>query len=87
MDRDDLLRLVDEMDDGARVVGTDGDLWSEDDYWSVSDVEEQLEALADSLTKLRKVVAWAKLAPMYVPPKPTHTNESGVLCEADGTPI
>lgn len=84
MDRDDLMTLLGELDNGTLTVGLDGDLWSDDNQWTVADVEERVAALEESLAELRKVLAWAKLAPRY---KGTHTNEDGKLCDANGIPL
>lgn len=70
MDRKDLAGLMAQYDDGDLRVcvegfirGTDSD--GDDMNWSLESVETALHDLEADITSLRKVIAWAKLAPMY----------------------
>jgi len=96
MDRDDLMRLMKQYDDGDLAVDVDGYVRWEDadgdaEASNVCDIEAALEAalsdLEDDIARMRKLIAWAKLAPEYQPPPVTTRDEGGKLFDDDGLPL
>jgi len=64
MDRDTLLGLIANMEDGTLTVTICGDLRdSEGDDYTVSDAEEALAELETTVARFKKILAWAKTAP------------------------
>jgi len=64
MDRDTLLKMISEMEDGSLSVTVGGNLRdSEGDDYTVSDAKEAIDDLNEIIDRFCKVLAWAKLAP------------------------
>ena len=74
MDRNDLIRLMGEYEDGDLKVDVDGWVWHKDDadedtQTEVGDIEAALHDLEADITNMRKLIAWAKQAPKYKDPQ------------------
>ena len=96
MDREELMRLMKQYDDGDLAVDVDGYVRWEDadgdaEASNVDDIEADIEAalsdLEDGIARMRKVIAWAKLAPKYTAPPVTTRNEAGKLCDEHALPL
>lgn len=92
MDREELMRLMKQYDDGDLAVDVDGYVrWEDADgdasASNVDDIEAALSGLEDDIEELRAVIRWAKLAPKYQPPPVTTRNEAGKLCDEHGLPL
>lgn len=63
MDRETLLACVDDL--GSCGVKFNGDFIDTDGTeWEIADVESAVAELEGELSRLRKVLAWAKTAPL-----------------------
>ena len=70
MDRDQLLAYLNDLD--AVAVTDEGTINDCDNNgYSPEDVEAELASMEEDCERLRKIVAWAKLAPRYQPAKVT----------------
>ena len=64
MDRETLLNLIANLEYGSLSVRPNGDLSDADgDDFGIEETEEALDKLETAVARLRKVLAWAKLAP------------------------
>lgn len=73
MDRDELIRLMNEHEEGDLKVDVEGWVWHKDDgdedtQTKPEDIESALSDLEADIAVLRKLIAWAKLAPKYTAP-------------------
>jgi len=64
MGSEDLLNLITNMEFGSMSVRPNSDLSNDDgEDFGVEEVEEALDELETAVTRLRKIIAWAKTAP------------------------
>lgn len=92
MDRGDLIRLMAEYDDGDLKVDVEGWVWhedygGEDTQTKADDIEAALTELESDIAGLRRLIAWAKLAPKYQPPPVATRDENGKQCDEHGSPL